>query len=169
LYFLFRHFWKKARLMRAERDLALLPMRYFPPADGTVGEGPRQMRATLLPDLEPYMMVCGREVPGNPPYLMAAGEMIGIPGETRRIELSRGGDGESYLFGAYGDADGAIRMRKPEDPMAELVLVAGNPEVIAAACGRTARRYEIVSALIIGANVSINVTAILFLLSYIVG
>jgi hypothetical protein len=171
LYFLFRFFWKKARLLRAERDLVMLPMRYFPPMGirGSAGENPRQLRATLLPDLEPYIMLRGSECPGDPPYITASGEKILVPAETRRLELSHGAGGESFVFGAYDEIDGVIRLRKPNDPMAELVLVPGNPEQIARKCNDAARLYEIVSAIFIGVSIAINVTAILFLLSYIVG
>jgi hypothetical protein len=169
LYFLYRLYWKKARLQRAERDLVMLPMRYFPSDGGSAVEAPRQLRATLLPDLEPYIMLRGREQPGTPPSIVASGERIRIPPETRRIEISRGTDAESYVFGAYEEVDGSILLRKPDDPMAELVLVPGNPVDIAAKCGNRARVYEFVSAFFIGANVAVNVAAILFLLTYIVG
>ena len=55
LYFAYRSYWKKARLMRAQRDVIRLPLRYFPPS----ADGHRGRRATLLPDMEPYLMVRG--------------------------------------------------------------------------------------------------------------
>ena len=38
LYFLYRGLWKRARLLRAERDLLVLPLRYFPEEERTGGE-----------------------------------------------------------------------------------------------------------------------------------
>ena len=55
LYFAYRSYWKRARLMRAQRDVIRLPLRYFPPS----ADGNRGKRATLLPDMEPYLMVRG--------------------------------------------------------------------------------------------------------------
>ncbi len=167
LYFLFRYFWKKARLQRVERDIVLLPMRYFPGGLNMGGaENRRRVRATLLPNLEPYIMVRGPEIPGNPPVIDAAGETIPIPPETVRLKIPRESGGESYLFGAYGETDGAIGLRKPDDPMAQLVLVPGDPEEIAKRSNGAARLYEWISALFIAVNVAANVTAILVLLSY---
>jgi len=55
LYFAYRSSWKKARLLRVQRDVVRLPLRYFPDSEG----GTRSRRATLLPDMEPYLMVRG--------------------------------------------------------------------------------------------------------------
>ena len=55
LYFAYRSFWKKARLLRVQRDVVRLPLRYFPASQG----GARSRRATLLPDMEPYVMIRG--------------------------------------------------------------------------------------------------------------
>ena len=45
-HFIYRSFWKKARLMRVQRDIVGLPLRYFPgPSAEAHGK-----RATLLPD-----------------------------------------------------------------------------------------------------------------------
>ncbi len=179
LYFLYRSFWKKARLMRAQRDVVMLPMRYFPPArprDAPPRER-REQRATLLPDLEPYVMLRGREQEGDPGAIVCAGETVQLPAETRRIALTlpragarrmRGG-GESFAFGAYSDEGDGILLRRPEDPMAELIVVPGDPEDISEGCGRAARLYEIVSAVFIGLNVALNMAGILILLTLLIG
>jgi hypothetical protein len=169
LYFLFRRFWKKARLMRAARDVVRLPLRYFAP-----GSSQYPRRAVLLPNLEPYIMLMGTER-DDPPRFICMGEEIEIPKEINRIDLSlpKSSPGfmakrESFIFGVYEEEEGRIVLRKPEDPMAELILIPGNPEEIALKCGRTARFYEIASAVSVGTNVAVNLSGVIFLLALII-
>jgi hypothetical protein len=154
MYFLYRHFWKKARLMRAQRDS-------------------RPRRAALLPDLEPYIMLSGEQRPGRPHEILCAGESVRLPEETKRILLSLpprsarriSGADAWHAFGAYSDDGNGIELKRPDDPMAELILLPGNPERIAGEYDRVARFYEIVSAFFIALTGSANMTAILLILS----
>ncbi len=174
-YFLYRHFWKKARLMRAQRDVVRLPLRYFPQARDR--RDVRSRRATLLPDLEPYVMVRGRETDSPSLSIVSGDDTIHLPPETRRVEITPTRtigrliekSGESCAFGAYSEEGDTIRLRRPEDPMAELVIVPGEPEEISAECERTSRVYELVSAFFISADVSVNALAVLLLLARLIG
>ncbi len=173
LYFLYRHFWKKARLMRAQRDVVKLPLRYFPPTRPGAARDPRPRRATLLPDLEPYIMLSGVQRPGEPPEIFSDGESVRLPEETKRIFLSLpprsegriGSANAWYAFGAYSEDGDGIVLKRPEDPMAELILLPGNPEEIAEEYDRVARFYELVSAFCIALTGSANMTGILLILS----
>jgi hypothetical protein len=175
-YFLYRHFWKKARLMRAQRDVVRLPLRYFPPSKGRARDE-RPRRATLLPDLEPYVMVRGMETELEELSILCEGETIFLPPETRRVEIAPTRTlrrfieegGESCAFGAYSEEGDSIVLKRPQDPMAELVIVPGEPEAISTECEKTARLYEGVSALFISADVAVNAFLVFILLARLVG
>jgi hypothetical protein len=177
MYFAYRRAWKRARLMRAQRDLVRLPLRYFPPPDGDGLAPARAQRAVLLPDREPYMMARGTLRGGEPASIAATttggGTRVELPPgiECLALELPRridaGGHGgeESVAFGSYAEEGDAFRLRAPEDPMAPLILVPGDPHVLAEAFSREARRLEVVSALLIGLNVAVNAALVFFLLA----
>jgi len=167
LYFAYRHFWKKARLMRAQRDVVRLPLRFFPFIPGAA----RRRRAALLPDMEPYMMVRGllRGEDGGAAVIVTEGTEVRLSADAKRIGIDLpgrrlSGEAESVAFGAYRENGDGITLRKPEDPMAELILVPGDPEEIAARCARFALRWEIVSVLFISLDLAVNVPLLFFLL-----
>lgn len=174
LYFAYRWSWKRARLMRAQRDVVRLPLRYFPPApEGALPSAARFQMATLLPDMEPYLMLRGRLCNGSA-TVMTAGEMeVELPGSIERIDLvlprrlRRAIDdaGESVAFGCYREQGERILLAAPEDPMAQLILLPGDPQSLAAACSRAARNLEIVSAALIGLNLAVNVPLVFLLLT----
>jgi hypothetical protein len=173
LYFAYRSYWKKARLMRAQRDVIRLPLRYFPPS----ADGQRDRRATLLPDMEPYLMVRGLMEGVHAEVIFSEGVRITLPPGIRRLEVDlpsrrrKQGEGslqECVAFAAYREIDDGIELLKPEDPMAEQVLVPGDPESISRASERTARWYEVLSALMITLNITVNVPIVFLLLSLLI-
>lgn len=173
LYFAYRSFWKKARLMRAQRDVIRLPLRYFPPSV----DGQRGRRATLLPDMEPYMMVRGLVEGAHSDVIVSEGVRITLPPGISRLEVDlpsrkrkREKDSlqECVAFAAYREVEDGIELLKPEDPMAQQFLVPGDPESISRASERTARRYEIVSALLITLNITVNLPIVFLLLSLLI-
>jgi hypothetical protein len=157
LYFAYRSYWKKARSMRVQRDIVRLPLRYFP---GQMDKLP-SARGTLLPDMEPYVMIRGAPAADIPP-------------DIRRIEVvlprqstgaAPGDAAHSVAFTGYREEGDGIALVKPDDPMAEHVLVPGDPETIARASDLAALRFEALSALCIGADVAINAPIVFLLLS----
>jgi hypothetical protein len=169
LYFAYRSAWKKARRLRAQRDVVRLPLRFFPSDAGAL----RTSRATLLPDMEPYAMIHGGLMQGEPATLLSGGVRIAIPPGTVRLAVdlpSRGGrrvEGpeECVMFGGYRMNDDGIEMAPTEDPMAGLILVPGIPEAIARASDKGARKFTAISALFISLNVAVN-APILFILLF---
>jgi hypothetical protein len=174
LYFAYRSNWKKARLMRAQRDIVRLPLRYFP--SSRFNE--RGRRATLLPDMEPYLMVRGTVSGSGPDAIRSEGLLIPLPPDIRRLSLdlppARGGrevegkDGECVAFAAYREDGEGIRLQKPDDPMAEQVLVPGDPETISRMSERRARGYEMVSGAFISLNLLVNVPLLFLVLSLVI-
>jgi hypothetical protein len=157
LYFLYRLSWRRGRRLRAERDLANLPLRWFPAlplgADRFV---------TLLPDLEPYAMLRGTLVDGR--TLDVGGLAVRLPEGSI---LASGG--EVWAFGAWREEGGEVSLAEPEDPLAELSVVAGDPRERAARCSTGARRALAASAALIGLAVAVNLLLVLYVAARIIG
>jgi hypothetical protein len=130
---LYRRLWWRARIYRAYRDLARLPLKYLP-RDGQTGQ---------LPGGEPYGYVRYESLSRmeKPPPLL-------VPGEQPR----KGADW--YVFGELSDTPPGVR--EPRDPLAVYGAVSGKPEVLAR--GYTIRAYllEIVSWIILLGGIGLN-------------
>jgi hypothetical protein len=148
LHYLYRYLWKMARRLRAERDLLRLPLRYFPPGSGE--------RTALLPTGESYLRCREGEL-----------EVEGEP-ETRRCCRAPEAR-ESWLFGAVTEGAGGRVLRRPEDPMAELLRIPGDAAVLAARCDLSARRYELAAAACFGTGLGINLFLVLLILARLFG
>ena len=178
LYFAYRRFWKRARLLRAQRDVVRLPLRYFPAesVDSRPGDVKPKL-STLLPDMEPYIMLRGALREGATPILATGGMEIELPAAMERIELvqpkrwkKRDADqGGCVVFGSYREEGEGIVLAAPEDPMAQLILVPGDPQSIARECSRAARGFEILSAVLIVLDLAINAPLVFLVLSLFVG
>jgi hypothetical protein len=168
LYFLYRHFWKRARLLRAERDMLRMPLRHFLPPHlrGSGRARPREVgnfgdareSSVRLPTGELY--VRSRE------FRWLVDGPLAIRG-TALVDRAERREQPYWLFGAADEAAQQPILRPPQDPMAELVLVLGDPEDMARTCSRRARIYEIVSAALFFAAVSLNLF-LLFIVWHIV-
>jgi hypothetical protein len=168
LYFAYRAYWKKARMLRVQRDVVGLSLRYFPMGNES-GE-----RGTLLPDMEPYLMIRGKWEAVDGMLTTTGGVRIALPPETHRVEIAlprswskrmRASLDHDVVFAGYTVENDELRLRRPEDPMAGTLLIPGDPEAISWASDRAARVYEIVSVTFIAANVVINLPLIFPLLS----
>jgi hypothetical protein len=152
LYYLYRYFWKKGRLLRAERDLLRLPVRYFEqaPRPSRSGDGPEA--CILLPTGERYVRSEGfrRLVRGAPTI---RGYRFAARAEQRRQAYT--------LFGADDRAEEAPALRVPEDPMAELVLVLGDPVELARASDRRSLLYALLSACLMFGALAVNLFLLL--------
>jgi hypothetical protein len=149
LYYLYRFFWKRARMLRAERDLLRLPLRYYPESEALQPES-----SAILPTGETYL--CTQDAD-----LLIDGELIirsaSLPSvKEGRIE-------EVFLFGTYSEKEGQWRMQTPRDPMAELVLVTGDPAVLAQSCNRRARMFALLSAVGVFSALTLNLFVLLLI------
>ena len=169
LYFLYRSFWKKARIMRAQRDVAQLPLRYFPVGGQEDG---RHERATLLPDLDTYVMVRGTlDTEGG--AILNEDRRITLPPNIKRVDISLPRrrmarlfrPDEVCAFGSYHEEGDAPELSAPEDPMAELMLFPGDPVRISRECRRIDRRYMVASSLAIGAAFLLGMAGFFLLLT----
>jgi hypothetical protein len=169
-YFAYRAFWKRGRFLRVQRDLVQLPLRYFPPTP----DGPRSRRAALLPDLEPYAMVRGVRDPSDPGVIITSGGRAPLPPGMTRLEITlprryaRGtgvDSGQCVAFAGFTMEEDELRLSRPEDPMAGMMLVPGDPRLIALASERAARFAELVSVSFLALAIVVNVPLIFLALS----
>ena len=149
LYYLYRFFWKRARMLRAERDLLRLPLRYYPESEALQLES-----SVSLPTGESYL--CSQDA-----SLLIDGELI-----IRSASLPSVREGkieDVVLFGTHTDTDGQGRMQTPRDPMAELGLVMGDPAVLAQSCNRRARMFALLSAVGVFSALTLNLFLLLLI------
>ena len=149
LYYLYRFFWRRARMLRAERDLLRLPLRYYPDSEVL-----RPDTRAILPTGECYL--CSQDAD-----LLIDGELTIRSASLPAVR--EGKNEEVFLFGTHTEENGVGRMATPKDPMAELVLVMGDPTALAQSCNRRARMFALLSALGVFSALSLNLFILLLL------
>jgi hypothetical protein len=154
LYYLYRFFWKRARMLRAERDLLRLPLRYYPDSEH-LELGSR----VTLPTGENYL--CSQDA-----SLLIDGELT-IRSASLPV-VKEGKNLEVVLFGAHSETNGQGRMQAPRDPMAELVLVMGDPAVLSQSCNRRARMFALISAVSVFSALTLNLFLLLVIWHFII-
>ncbi len=168
LYFAYRAYWKKARNLRVQRDIIRLPLRYFP------AQRERAERGTLLPDMEPYLMIRGTWDAAEGTLATGGGARLRLPTETHAMHITLprwwrnrigGASGQAVVFAGYAVEGNELLLRRPEDPMADTLIVPGDPEAISRASDQAARLYELVSGAFIGVNIAVNLPLVFLLLS----
>ncbi len=134
LFFAYRRLWRKGRLNRAERDLLRLPVRYFDdhsPVDGMT---------TTLPDGETYGVFEAGDID-------KAREIA--PEAKIRPSLITRGIGTVERFFVFGRVAGpkteTRRCTRPDDPLAECLIVPGEPIDLSIRSRRIARTYEVIA------------------------
>jgi hypothetical protein len=155
--FLYQRLWKRARDLRANRDLLSLPLRYFgqgarPPASADLPDGGTYVYRALNPDEAGLLET-------TPIRSADAGPIPTIANEA---------SGCSYFgqLARYGESIHTAPLRRPDDPMAEYLIVPGDPAWLSVACQNLARRYAVLSAVAFGLGLGINsILALLGLLA----
>lgn len=152
LYFLYRFFWKRSRILRSERDLLLLPLRFFRSPQGVFDK----KMETVLHDGEHYV---GLEWRRNEKKLD-----LTIPAELKFRGSSlvhRSGEENPYfIFGVQTEK----QMRSSKDPMVELICIPGDPARLSGECDRKAKELGIVSAICIFSGLLINFSIVFVIL-----
>jgi hypothetical protein len=132
-FYLYRRFWRRGRSLRAHRDVLRLPQRYL--ADGRA--------CAPLPNGELY---------GRFEHHPAIVQPFAGAGLTL-IEPTHGRASDRYTVFGHAAAAG---LTAPADPLCEWTAVRGEPEPASLACRHLARRYELLSWLVLGAGLLIN-------------
>jgi hypothetical protein len=148
LYFLYRFFWKRSRQLRSERDLLLLPLRYFPPET----ELSCDYTTTTLSNGEKY--VCFQWKPGVKQPLFSLNPEMKIRGSSLLKKTTE--DIVNYIFGVERENG----VNRSQDPQVELLCIPGNPRRLAEECGRKSMELGLVAAICIFCGLIINFSLI---------
>jgi hypothetical protein len=139
-FLLYRNLWRRALLFRMERDLVGLPLRYFAKS----GFDPQAAEARVpLPGGGSYVL---KRLPRGGSNLPS--------GSVRSIRGTSDDSAAEWVIFAPEDSD---------DPAAETVIVAGDPETLARAADRKAMLIVFAAAVAFGAAVVVN-----YVLSFVV-
>lgn len=126
-YYIYRYLWKNARILRAERDLIRLPVNFFSGHGGL-----SHSSSVLLPD--GYKYLCSVINNLEEAWTKFADASLR---DSSLLRTYRERD-EYFVFG--------IKQGGGSDPMAETLVVPGNPDVLILESTKKAQRYEILSA-----------------------
>ena len=141
-YYIYRSFWKKARNLRAERDLLKLPLNFF-----TKSGGVSKTQSVTLANENTYN--CYIKNTKEEALSIYKKPVLRLSSLDQKIK-------EYFVFGT----------ETQNDPFAETLLIPGNPEFLSKESTRIARKYEIISAFNFAADFIINfiifLTAIIF-------
>jgi hypothetical protein len=140
----YRRLWWRARVLRAYRDLARLPLKYLPP----------NQEQGRLPDGEPYMGVYCESLSGE---AKAAMENRTLP--LLIPEKAAGRSRGWYIFGAVPENGGGAETLpgEPRDVFATYGIIPGNPEDLARRFTYRAYALEVVSWILLLAGISLNI------------
>ncbi len=152
----YRRMWRRGRYLRAERDILRLPLRHRFDEEGQAH----------LPDGEPYVM---RVVDAA-----AAAELVHAGAQRLDVSVAErdgkgGADGGAARYVVFGTpAPAAFRrpaaaFRRPDDPMAALLVIPGEPSRLAQRSQRAAQVFEIaaVAGLLAGTGVNFYIALLL--------
>ena len=150
-----RHLSVRARILRAYRDLARLPLRYVPEPRSAAPEDNLCRAAGVLPNGEHYGCVPCDSLPagaeeGSIPFL--------LPAYTKRKPGAKW-----YAFGALGPG-GGLPVR-PLDPFATFGILPGKPETLARHFAISAYVLEAIAWLVILAGIGLNIFFVRMILS----
>lgn len=135
-FFLYRFFWKRGRILRAERDLFQLPLIPFG------GRRPEGGERTTLSNGEAYAVETVSTLDAvihrcREGYRIRTGRVVEPPPD------------DFYIFGvpaSGGSVPSGVPVpdfRSPKDPLVEYLVVPGNPYELSLLCRKMARRYEL--------------------------
>ncbi len=149
LYYLYRYLWKRARMLRAERDLLKLPLVFFP--RGCSGQD-----------------YCESRLPSGGVYAMKKLGSGEIPPDVtvRRSAAAGGGDGENIRFFFMKTLPPGTDKR---DPMAEIVAVYGDPLLLSLKSASKAFKLELLSAAAIAAGFVMNGIILFAVIIHLIG
>ena len=167
LYFFYKKLWKEGRILRAERDLIRLPLRYFPEDESNNNE----CRVSEFPTNEKCIEIHTSSWDKKTGTLKCESNIYKLKNKAQiRGGLLLNWDKQfnnSYtVYGKYIVENSYRYIEKPNDPMAEIVAIPGQPEELSSRCQHKARYYELLSAIFIFSDLAMNLFLILFILHY---
>ncbi|MCK5154402.1 MAG: hypothetical protein KAQ93_08600, partial [Spirochaetales bacterium] len=136
-YYIYRHFWKKARILRAERDLLKLPLNFFVKSGGfslsnSVNlSGGGKYRSFVKSNQDEALAMFKNSV-------------------LRVSSLLRSGTNRKEFF-VFGSEE-----NERDDPMAETLVIQGNPNALSLESTKTAQLYELSAVVSFSLGFSMN-------------
>lgn len=140
--FIFRNYWRRARILRAERDLLFLPLRYFI-SDENGNTKVKDFEPARLPDGTLYSVKTVRTNIEMVSKICTSDLKVRVPSFASRP--SRTEIEEYRLFGSPVPAGNEVFYLPAPDPMAEYLLIPGDPEGLSEQCNISARKFEYIS------------------------
>ncbi|MDX9801426.1 MAG: hypothetical protein RBT69_08840 [Spirochaetia bacterium] len=140
LFFTYRHFWKKARFLRAERDLLKLPLRFFSKESFEENSFCREPETgknyccRKLDSLEDALNLCSS---GNVKIRSSS-----VVNKNKTPQQSY------YYFYQCG--------KGTTDPLVENIVIEGNPAKLSRECKKKSKRYEYLSIAVFCAGMAVN-------------
>ena len=156
--FLFRNYWHRARMLRAERDLVLLPMWLFLSRQGDDGD----YQPEVLPEGSAYSFYAANSNIENVSKRCSHDIKIRVPSFIPRP--SRSEMHSYYLFGVPVPAGEDLVYISPADPMGEYILIPDNPRKLSEQCSVSARKFEYISVFAFTAGLGTNLFLIFWIL-----
>lgn len=154
-------YWKKGRILRAERDLLRIPSLYFKRTEGK-DRGNRLLQSCRLASGERYVMAKAADrvtaetifPQGRFLHLSLPGEVLGEEYFLFGVEPER-----SKTEGHEGPRAEQLpeKLLLPEDPGAEGLIVPGDPFILSERCERRARNQEALGLSLFCIGLALNV------------
>jgi len=153
-YYYYRDFWKKGRVLRAQRDLIRVPLMHFHHHEEKIDTNSMLRQAAPLKTGEQYLMTRFQSL-----------EEITSQADNRSIHwiqpsLPRKLVGHNYYLFSNEE------LRRPSDPMAEMIAIPGSPFLLVAECEKRAVRYELLGLSILAVGIGITELLVFVLFSF---
>ena len=151
LFFTYRYFWKKARFLRAERDIVKLPFHYF--SDTNLFDD------NFCLDVWPQMRYCYKKIEKQEDAIRICHEKNIKIRSVSILKNNEPKDNTYYYF------------YKPEtelyDPLVEEIIIDGDPAVIIDKCHKKSKIYEYFSLVIFSLGMIANFSLTYFFIALI--
>ncbi len=148
-YYYYRGLWKQGRVLRAQRDLIRMPLIHFDEHSSNLRQ------STVLKTGERYLM---RHFPNL--ELLNAEVDAGSAHFIQPALPDQLVGNEYYLFSND-------QLKRPNDPMAEFIIVPGSPFQLVAECEKRAVKYELLGLSILGIGIGITELLVFFFFTYV--
>ncbi|MBI9101155.1 MAG: hypothetical protein JEY99_01980 [Spirochaetales bacterium] len=158
LFELYLIFWRRGRRYRAERDLVLLSLRYWPGVDSLSYCSDIRLHGSQTYGYR--LLESGRIAIEQ----VNGGRLI----NTGFLDNDTVMDSPVFVFGIVGDEAGQELFPPSKDLMISPLIIPGDPSVLFKICSKKARIMEILAGLSLLAGFALNLFLFLLILRYII-
>ncbi len=148
-YYYYRGLWKQGRVLRAQRDLIRMPLIHFDKTNSSLRQ------STVLKTGERYLM---RHVPSL--------EQLQEEVDTSSAHFIQPALPDRVVGNGYYLFCNE-QLQRPNDPMAEFIIVPGSPFQLVAECEKRAVKYELLGLSILGFGIGITELLVFFFFTYV--